>query len=178
MRNPIYIFYENININTGGRAGQPDDKHYKCYHGNHKILTITQAMKSSLNGNLLCFSMSFKMKLTLNCVGLIGHLKNHFPPMYHLYLILKDRSEPPTEEEKAITSIKQMLDPSKATKYLEQLQRASTGIIEAFKNQHQNVAVCFHLCSQDGIRLNSIIAGAQLGPRRIWKAFCPMDSCM
>jgi len=61
--------------------------------------------------------------------------------MYRLYLILKDRSEPPTEEEKAIAAGKQVLDPSKATKYLEQLQRASTSIVEAFKNQHQNVAV-------------------------------------
>ena len=135
-------------------------------------------MKSSLNGNFLCFSLSFEMKLTLNCVGLIGHLKNHFPAMYRLYLILKDRSEPPTEEEKAIAAGKQMLDPSKATEYLEQLQRASTGIIEAFKNQHQNATVCFCLFNQDGIRLNSIIAGAQLGPRRIRKASCPMDSCM
>lgn len=61
--------------------------------------------------------------------------------MYRLYLILKDRSEPPTEEEKAVAAGRQTLDPTKAAEYLEQLQRASTGIVEAFKNQHQNAAV-------------------------------------
>lgn len=59
--------------------------------------------------------------------------------MYHLYLMLKNQSDPPTKEEKAITAGKQMLDLSKATEYHKQLQRVSTGIIEAFKNQHQTV---------------------------------------
>ena len=77
----------------------------------------------------------------MNCVGLIGHLKNDFLAMYHLYLIPKDYNEPPTKEEKAIAAAKQILDPSKATEYLKPLQRASTGIIEAFKNQHQNVVM-------------------------------------
>jgi hypothetical protein len=61
--------------------------------------------------------------------------------MYRLYLLLKDQREPPTEEEKAIASGKQTLDPSKAAEHLEQLQRASTGIIEAFQNQRHIAAV-------------------------------------
>ena len=42
-------------------------------------------------------------------IGLVGHLKTHFPIMYRLYLILKDRSEPATNEELAIASGKKVL---------------------------------------------------------------------
>ncbi|KAN0130680.1 hypothetical protein V8E53_011573 [Lactarius tabidus] len=49
-QNPIYLFYEVVCQNASGMVGDPGDKHYKCYHGNRKVLTITRAMKSSLNG--------------------------------------------------------------------------------------------------------------------------------
>jgi hypothetical protein len=51
--NPVYLFYKVVSQNANGMVGDPrdkHDKHYKCYHGNHKVLTITRAMKSSLNG--------------------------------------------------------------------------------------------------------------------------------
>ncbi|KAG1790314.1 uncharacterized protein HD556DRAFT_1219780, partial [Suillus plorans] len=48
-RNPIYYFYELVEMNSDGQAGDVGDKHYKCYLGNRKVLTITRAMKSSLN---------------------------------------------------------------------------------------------------------------------------------
>ena len=76
----------------------------------------------------------------MNCVGLIGNLKKHFLGVYNLYVVLKDQSKPATDKEKAIVAGQQMLDPSKATKYLNQIQKSSTGIIEAFKKQ-QNMAV-------------------------------------
>ncbi|KAG1749184.1 hypothetical protein EDD22DRAFT_785464, partial [Suillus occidentalis] len=65
--------------NTAGHAGDTGDKHYKCYLGNWKVLTITRVIKSSLN-------------------GLIGHLKMHFLPMYQLYLVMKSHGTPPTED--------------------------------------------------------------------------------
>ena len=49
-QNPIYLFYEQVNVNKDGKAGEPGDKHYRCYHGNHKVLTISKAMNCSLNG--------------------------------------------------------------------------------------------------------------------------------
>ena len=52
MRNPIYLFYENVEWNSNGEVGNPGDKHYKCLHGNMKILTVTKKMKYSLNGEL------------------------------------------------------------------------------------------------------------------------------
>jgi len=141
-RNPIYLFYESVTTNAEGTVGQPGDKHYKCYHGNRKILTITRAMKSSLNGNIPIFALNFMLNLVIDYVGLMGHLKMHFPAMYWLYLILKDWGSPATEEEKAIATGQQVLDLSKTAEYIGQLERASASIVEVFKQQHQHTAVC------------------------------------
>ncbi|ESK82482.1 hypothetical protein Moror_8534 [Moniliophthora roreri MCA 2997] len=48
-RNPIYYFYEQVPTNSDGKPGAYGDKHYRCYHGKCKVLTITRAMKRSLN---------------------------------------------------------------------------------------------------------------------------------
>jgi hypothetical protein len=55
--NPIYLFYEVIHQNASGQPGDPGDKHYRCFHGNHKILTVTKLMKSNLNGSCAFFSI-------------------------------------------------------------------------------------------------------------------------
>jgi len=60
-RNSIYLFYETVSKNAEGQPGKPGDKHYKCYHGNRKVLTITRAMRGSLNGEfflLFCDSVT------------------------------------------------------------------------------------------------------------------------
>jgi hypothetical protein len=49
--NPIYVFYEVVHQNASGQPGDAGDKHYRCCHGNHKILTVTKLMKSNLNGS-------------------------------------------------------------------------------------------------------------------------------
>ncbi|KAG2362861.1 hypothetical protein BDR07DRAFT_977819 [Suillus spraguei] len=122
LTNPIRLFYEEVSTNSSGVEGNRGDKHYKCYHGQRKILTVTKAMRSSLN-------------------GLIGHIKNHFPAMFRLYLHLKLHAEPPTEEEIAIASGKKILDPTKATEYLLKLERSSSNITDAFNDQNQRAAV-------------------------------------
>ncbi|KAG2033414.1 hypothetical protein BDR03DRAFT_872184 [Suillus americanus] len=114
--NPIYYFYELVEMNSNGQAGDVGDKHYKCYLGNHKVLTIMRAMKSSLN-------------------GLIGHLKTHFPPIYQLYLLLKSCGTPPTDDELRIAQGEKVLDPATAAQYLFQLEQASVNIVNAFNNQ-------------------------------------------
>ena len=48
--NPIYLFYEEVSTNANGAGGNPGNKFYKCYHAQHKTLTITKAMCSNLNG--------------------------------------------------------------------------------------------------------------------------------
>jgi hypothetical protein len=48
-RNPIYHFYEEWDLNNEGNVGNPGDKHYRCYHGNNKIFTVSKAMNYSLN---------------------------------------------------------------------------------------------------------------------------------
>jgi hypothetical protein len=48
--NPIYLLYEVVTQNASGQPGDHGDKHYRCCHGNQKILTVTKLMKSNLNG--------------------------------------------------------------------------------------------------------------------------------
>ncbi|KAF8805673.1 hypothetical protein BYT27DRAFT_7104056, partial [Phlegmacium glaucopus] len=48
--NPTYFFYKELSTNKDVKPGEAGDRHYKCYHGNRKILTISKAMNYSLNG--------------------------------------------------------------------------------------------------------------------------------
>ncbi|KAK0467671.1 hypothetical protein IW261DRAFT_1426420 [Armillaria novae-zelandiae] len=41
-RNPIHYFYEPVPVNSDGKARNTSDKHFKCYHGNWKILKANQ----------------------------------------------------------------------------------------------------------------------------------------
>ncbi|KAG2040827.1 hypothetical protein BDR03DRAFT_857266, partial [Suillus americanus] len=115
-QNPIYYFYDIVQVNAMGQASDTGDKHYKCYLGNRKVLTITYAMKSSLN-------------------GLIWHLKTHFLPMYQLYLILKSCGTSPTEDELKMARGEKVLDPDAAAAYLTQLEQASANLVNAFNKQ-------------------------------------------
>jgi hypothetical protein len=49
-RNPIYHFYGSVSTNSQGQVGTTSNKHYRCHHGNHKVIMVTHAMKYSLNG--------------------------------------------------------------------------------------------------------------------------------
>ena len=77
--------------------------------------------------------------------GLIGHLKVHFPPMHRLYLVLKDHKECPTADEIAIAAGQKILDPTSAAEYLLQLEKASTNLVDVFKQQSQWAAVIFYI---------------------------------
>jgi hypothetical protein len=63
--------------------------------------------------------------------------------MHRLYLALKNRptSEPPTEDEIAITQGRKVLDPSTATDYLLKLEKASSNVAQMFVQQSQRAAV-------------------------------------
>jgi len=63
--------------------------------------------------------------------------------MYHLFFLLKDCDEPPTDEEKAIAVRKKVLDLAKATEYLVWLKKASTSIVDIFTQQHQDAMVSY-----------------------------------
>jgi hypothetical protein len=139
-RNPIYHFYESVSTNSQGQVGNFGDKHYKCHHGNHKVITVTRAMKHSLNGKrlLLLFTDIVSHK---PIVGLVGHLKTHFPAMYRLYIILKDRTDPPTDDELAIASAEKVLDTESANAYLGRVEATSANLLSMFAKQSQENAV-------------------------------------
>lgn len=52
-RNPIYHFYNEVDRNDKGEVGIAGDRHFKCLHGNKRILTVTKKMKFCLNGESL-----------------------------------------------------------------------------------------------------------------------------
>lgn len=120
-RNPIYHFYEEVPLNASGHHGTPGDKHYKCFHGSRKVLTITKAVRSNLN-------------------GLIGHIKTHFPPMYRLFKALKNRLAPLTNEELLIAAGKKILDQDATSEFLKKLERSSKTVIQVFNEQNLKAA--------------------------------------
>ena len=71
-RNPIYYFYEKVERDAKGSVGNIGDKHYKCLYGNRKVLTITKAMKSCLNG--LFFFLFFFLLFNIND----GHYRSYW----------------------------------------------------------------------------------------------------
>ena len=127
-------------MNSNKVRGNPGYKFYKCYHGQCKTLTITKAMRSSLNGKSIHMCV-ITSDIQYISIGLVGHLKTHFPAMYRLFLVLKDRDEPPSEDEIAIASGKKTFDPTKAAEYLVKLEKASATLVDAFAKQNQQAAV-------------------------------------
>ncbi|KAJ7795736.1 hypothetical protein B0H13DRAFT_1934835 [Mycena leptocephala] len=49
FKNPIYLFYDLVPKNTEGSVGKEGDKHYKCRHGNGRIITVTKAMRYNVS---------------------------------------------------------------------------------------------------------------------------------
>ena len=62
--------------------------------------------------------------------------------MYRLYVLLKDRDEPPTPDEIAIALGCKVLDPAKAAAYLDQLEKASMTIVDLFHHQAEETKEC------------------------------------
>jgi hypothetical protein len=75
-------------------------------------------------------------------LGLIGHLKSHFPPLHQLFLYMKLRTEhPPTSEEIQFASGQKSFDPSIHAEYLQKLDVQTSGIKEVFVKQKAKAAV-------------------------------------
>ncbi|KAH9019930.1 hypothetical protein EDB83DRAFT_2212226, partial [Lactarius deliciosus] len=101
-----------------GSPGRPGDKHFRCHHGNKKVLTITKAMNHNLN-------------------GLVGHLRTHFKSLFNLYMVLKDRETPPTEDEKAFASGDKEFTGQDQAEYVKALEMRASTIASAFFRQQQ-----------------------------------------
>ncbi|KAF8987592.1 hypothetical protein BDQ17DRAFT_1258406 [Cyathus striatus] len=118
--NPIYFFYEHVTLNANGLVGNPGDKHYQCYHGGQRILTITKAMRCCLS-------------------GLIGNLKTANEAMSQFYTILNNWpcSEGIMQDEIDIASGTVSLSESKASEFLQELEKKSENIHKAFAIQEE-----------------------------------------
>ncbi len=104
--------------------------------------------------------------------GLVGHLK-HFPVMYRLYEVLHKWLEPPTEEEKDITSGKRVLEKDASREYLSQLESASKNIVKAMEKQAAKALVHDRLQVIMFPILRYIVG--QLGPGQIRASSYRMD---
>ena len=54
-KNPIHYFYEKVDQGGDGAVGNTSDKHFKCYHGNHKVITLMKSMKYNLTSWIIMF---------------------------------------------------------------------------------------------------------------------------
>ena len=84
--NPIYLFYEEVSTNANSARGNPGDKFYKCYHGQRKILTITKAMRSSLNGKSSRISVMQWDKLNI-FQKVLSDISRHTSPLCTEYFL-------------------------------------------------------------------------------------------
>jgi hypothetical protein len=110
-------------------------------------------------------------------LGLIGHLKTHFPTIYKLYLILKSRGTAPTEDELKIARGEKLLDPGAAAEYIRQLEQASVNIVDAFNKQVNKASVSIKL----GVALVLLLISLYLGrlePREIRRTISTMACCL
>ncbi|KAJ7922597.1 hypothetical protein B0H13DRAFT_1534487, partial [Mycena leptocephala] len=120
-KNPIYLFYDAVSKNAEGTVGKPGDKHYKCRHGNRKVITITKGMRYNVG------------KLTT-------HLKNDFPIMYRLFLALYTRKDvPPTEAEVNLARGNVPADGDAAKAYLGKVETATSSILKGLERQAKKV---------------------------------------
>ncbi|KAJ7692729.1 hypothetical protein B0H17DRAFT_914150, partial [Mycena rosella] len=116
-KNPIYLFYDPVPKNSEGDTGKAGDKHYKCRHGNRKIITITKLMRHNVG------------KLTT-------HLKNDLPIMYRLFLALYTRKDqPPTQGEIDLARGNVPADGEAAKAYLGKVENAASSILKSLERQ-------------------------------------------
>ncbi|KAK6977279.1 Transposase-like protein [Favolaschia claudopus] len=117
FKNPIYYFYELVGKNSEGSPGNPGDKHYRCRHGNGRIITVTKKMRYNIS-------------------GLTTHLRKDFPVMYRLYQALYTRrDEPITPQEIDLARGKIPVDSDAAKLYLGRIETATANIIQSLENQ-------------------------------------------
>ena len=118
-QNPIYHFYETVSTNLHGEVGNSSDRHYKCYHGNHKVITVIHAMKYSVNGKQpLCFRTDIYSQTS------DIHCRLSWTPQDALSSHV--HTEPPTTDDLMIACMKKVLDMEAANAYLGGVEVTST----------------------------------------------------
>ena len=76
-------------------------------------------------------------------IGLVGHLRSHFKPLFNLYIVLKDRETPPNEDEIAFASGRKEFTGQDQAEYLKALEARASMIASAFLRQEQAVLVSY-----------------------------------
>ena len=74
-------------------------------------------------------------------LGLVRHLKTHFPPMYQLFCILNNHDQPPTEDKIAVAEGHKIMDPKVASEWLNKLEKLMSNLTHMFKQQVNQATV-------------------------------------
>ncbi|KAG6826103.1 hypothetical protein H0H92_001129 [Tricholoma furcatifolium] len=114
-RNPIYLFYEQLSEAPDNRP-MGKDNYYCCFHGNKKVLKVTEKM---------CYSTN----------GLVSHLKANIPLMYRFYENLHNHVALPSPEEIEIATGRKSLSLTQVTSYMADLKKKTENIIDALQKQ-------------------------------------------
>ena len=86
-------------------------------------------------------------KLATIPIGLVGNLKTASPPMYNLYLTMKERlPDQITNEETLVASGKKVINPEAIPELISQVASVNGDIRCTFKKQVQFAAVSERLC--------------------------------
>lgn len=76
-------------------------------------------------------------------IGLVGHLRCHFKPLFNLYMVLKGRETPATEDEIAIASGRKEFTGQDQAEYIKALEARASTIASAFLRQEQAAMVIY-----------------------------------
>ena len=76
-------------------------------------------------------------------LGLVGHLRSHFKPLFNLYMVLKDRETPPTEDKMAFASGSKEFTGQDQAEYVKALETRASTIASAFFRQKQTEMVSY-----------------------------------
>jgi len=73
--------------------------------------------------------------------AMVGHIRTNFKPMHDLFLVMKSR-EAPTTDEIHMASGKKTFDDLLQAEYLNIIEEQASGIKQAFAKQQAKAAVC------------------------------------
>lgn len=143
QHNLIYLFFEQVDSDPAYTGpALPSNRHFKCWHGACKVLTVLASMKYNVQGTF----PQYPVCMILNhCSALIRLLKSDIPQMYHLYELLNDWGMPPSVNELAMAKGKAVFDITAMDAHLVQLERESNTLLKAFTKQALKRNVCIFL---------------------------------
>lgn len=123
------------------------DKHYRCYHGTHRIVTIKHSSRGNLTSKYLFYSPTATLPDEVYMIALINHMKT-FPYHYKLYELLRNRDTPPTSEEIQFANASKPFNGEVAKDFLNTLEKTQRALDSFCQNGKQVYTISYSLYSR------------------------------